>query len=58
MYSMKHAVRRIPGITPATNSWLMELFVKLPYMSRAMLGGIRIPKVPPAARDPNDWDFA
>ena len=44
-------------MTPATKSWPIEVLVSEPQTSRLTLGGIRMPRVPPAAREPRDWRF-
>ena len=44
--------RTIPGRIPAIKSLPMESSVCIPYTIRTMLGGMRIPRVPPAATVP------
>ena len=43
---------RKPGMNPARNSRPMDSPTVSPYSTSRMLGGIRMPKVPPAASDP------
>ena len=42
-------IARIPGRIPATNSSPMSARVRMPYTTITTDGGIRIPRVPPAA---------
>ena len=44
----------IPGITPPMNNEPVDSSVMLEKTIIALLGGIRIPRVPPAARRPRD----
>ena len=48
----RSAAIRMPGKIPAINRSPMEVSVMTPYKIMAMLGGIKIPRVPPAAVTP------
>ena len=52
MKSMNNPARHMPGMTPPMNKRPIEVSVSKPYMIMAMLGGMRMPSVPPAAREP------
>ena len=41
-----------PGIIPAKNNCPISWLVIIPYKTSIIEGGIKIPKVPPAAIDP------
>src|SRR5660397_91572 len=41
-----------PGSTPPRKSFPMDTSTAMPYRIRVMLGGIRIPRVPPATMAP------
>jgi hypothetical protein len=43
---------RTPGKTPAIKSFPIETSVCMPYTMSTILGGISMPKVPPAATVP------
>jgi hypothetical protein len=49
---MNKAVSMIPGTMPEMRSFPTDCDVSMPKITRAMLGGISIPKVPPAAIQP------
>ena len=42
----------MPGSIPAMNSLPMDCSVSIPYTINTVLGGIRIPRLPPAATVP------
>ncbi len=44
----------IPGTMPAMNRSPMGCWVMNPKTTNAALGGIRIPRLPPAAMEPKD----
>src|SRR6056300_87652 len=46
----------IPGTIPARYNSGTDVSVSKPYKTSAIDGGIRIPKVPPAATDPRNSD--
>ena len=53
MEAMNRSVRQMPGMMPPTKSWPIEVLVSAPKMIRLTLGGIRIPRVAPAAMLPS-----
>jgi hypothetical protein len=50
--AMNRAVSISPGMMPAMNSRPIEVSLAMPYRIMVMLGGIRMPRVPPAAMAP------
>ena len=54
MVTMNIAVRMMPGRMPETNRLAMLFSVMKPYTTKAALGGMRMPRLPPAAMEPND----
>ena len=50
--SMKVTANITPGTNPAKKSRPIDSPTISPYRTRPMLGGIRMPRVPPAAKDP------
>ncbi len=52
MLTTMRAVRRMPGRIPAMKSSPMDCSVRMPYTIKITLGGIRIPRLPPAATTP------
>ena len=53
MKIMKMPAISRPGRTPAMNSRAIDSSTSAPYSTMMMLGGIRMPSVPPAASEPN-----
>ena len=47
--TMNMTVKRIPGRTPAMNNSAMFVCVMKPNTTKAALGGIKMPRLPPAA---------
>ena len=54
IWIMNITVRMIPGTIPAMNRAAMEVWVMKPNTTKAVLGGIRIPRLPPAAMEPKE----
>src|SRR3989339_379982 len=52
MARMKREASRSPGRIPAIKSFPMDSSVSIPKIMNPMLGGIRMPRVPPAATQP------
>jgi hypothetical protein len=50
---MKKTDITMPGTMPAMNRRAIDSSTRAPYSTMTMLGGIRMPSVPPAARLPN-----
>ena len=50
--SINTPASRMPGMKPARNRRPMDSPTVKPYSTSRMLGGIRMPSVPPAAREP------
>ena len=53
MKTMKMPAISRPGTTPAMNRRAINSSTSAPYSTMTMLGGIRMPSVPPAASEPN-----
>jgi hypothetical protein len=51
--TMKRKAREKPGMNPAAKRRPMETSATDPYMIMLMLGGMRMPSVPPAAMEPS-----
>ena len=54
IWIMNIMVSTIPGRIPAMNKAAMDVWVMKPKTTKAVLGGMRIPRLPPAAMDPKE----
>ena len=54
MVMQKQIAKMMPGMMPAANSFPTDSPVIMPYRMKDVEGGIRMPRVPPAAMEPQD----
>ena len=52
-HNIKRKTSKRPGIAPAKNKRPIDVSVEIPYTIIVTEGGINMPKVPPAAIDPD-----